>query len=555
MAVEGRNFRQTRVGRALSKRQRSKAKARVMNRLCSCYFCTLLTIYAIFVSALVIPLAFEESSSSSSTTTSSSSSSLAIQNPKECSESDKKIHIIFSTGCNLFQQWQAEVLLNSAKRVGQCGRITRIVSGCEEREDEGGSTGQRWITHQGGKTDQLVPTQDLIKSTNQNLNVHITPMLPESKEFPWWNKPYSIAHFAENGDLRDDEVVMILDPDEFFVHALTQSKGTPLTHVLAHGRTLDMIKEANDGVSSDIATPGHPVAQMYGLGDRWLTLFDREKICGIDSPCTKVSSEEAWTHYSVGPPYILHATDFKKVAPLWLKMMKPVYEADRGDMQADMYAYIMAAAHYNLKHTRLEHFMVSDVGAAELEAWPWVEKIDSMSCQDPTINYPASSFPPFNSAQNSPLIPALIHAAQHYKAVYPKTGETWNFHKGHIPGQILDCEQPLVVSPPDDLFNVQTNNRDKRSAFMVCWMTYTINRAVLEYRKQFCTKKHLPEEKQEPKGGIVGIEQGGGGAGGGGVSEYYNSAKCIRLVVFRHQVVPPCNNANPDCYPLANRVC
>eukprot|EP00466_Bigelowiella_natans_P018878 jgi/Bigna1/79624/fgenesh1_pg.64_\ len=404
-----------------------------------------------------------------------------------------------------------------------------------------------------------------------------------------WNKPYSIAHFAENGDLRDDEVVMILDPDEFFVHALTQSKGTPLTHVLAHGRTLDMIKEANDGVSSDIATPGHPVAQMYGLGDRWLTLFDREKqIHGNmtfdnddydnddgDDNGDFDDEEEIMSHdkgdytnlssciYSVGPPYILHATDFKKVAPLWLKMMKPVYEADRGDMQADMYAYIMAAAHYNLKHTRLEHFMVSDVGAAELEAWPWVEKIDSMSCQDPTINYPASSFPPFNSAQkggkiystifffrsSSPLIPALIHAAQHYKAVYPKTGETWNFHKGHIPGQILDCEQPLVVSPPDDLFNVQTNNRDKRSAFMVwwvCWMTYTINRAVLEYRKQFCTKKHLPEEKREPKGGIVGIEQGGGGAGGGGVSEYYNSAKCIRLVVFRHQVVPPCNNANPE---------
>lgn len=41
------------------------------------------------------------------------------------------IHIVFSTGCNLFQHWQAEVLMYSHMKVSQKGKITRVVSGCD----------------------------------------------------------------------------------------------------------------------------------------------------------------------------------------------------------------------------------------------------------------------------------------------------------------------------------------------------------------------------------------------------------------------------------------
>ena len=44
---------------------------------------------------------------------------------------DDDIHIVFSTGCNLFQHWQAEVVLFSHLKVGQGGKITRVVSGCD----------------------------------------------------------------------------------------------------------------------------------------------------------------------------------------------------------------------------------------------------------------------------------------------------------------------------------------------------------------------------------------------------------------------------------------
>jgi len=537
--------------RSFGKKKRLQSKSKTLNVLCGCYFCALVSIYVVFLVFLVVPMIFYDPAAQTPL-----GGSLPVASgggtPDHCTEEDKKIHIIFSTGCNLFQHWQSEVLLNTAMKVGQCGRITRIVSGCEEREDEGEGTGKRWITHQGGKTDQLVPTTELKLSSHPNFEVHVTPMVPESKEFPWWNKPYSIAHFSEHAKLKDDEIIVILDPDEFFIHALSNN-GSPYSHIIATNG-VDEATKARAEFGLDVAKRGQPVAQAYGLGPRWLTLFDREKVCGKGSHCTQVQGREAENKYSVGPPYILHVDDFKKVAPKWLELMKPVYEADRGDMQADMYAYIMSAAHYRLPHTKLNHYMVSDVGCEDLEGWKWVEALPSMSCQNPRNDFPIGKFPPFAPSKESPLIPHLLHAAQHYKATHPKTGELWNIHKGHIPGQILDCDQPLIVSPPDDLFSLQVDKRQKRAAFMICWLTFAINEAVLDYRKKFCTNP-LPVEKQEPAGGIHGVTQGGGGVGGGGESENYNSAKCVRMVVHRSEV-PQCDSkTDPYCYPLAKKVC
>ena len=59
---------------------------------------------------------------------------------------------------------------------------------------------------------------------------------------------------------------------------------------------------------------------------------------------------------------------------------------------------------------------------------------------------------------------------------------------------------------------------------MVCALTHIVNRAALEYRQKFC-----------PGG--------------------YNKQKCVRMVVA-HSQVPRCKSpGNPDCYPLAKRVC
>ena len=45
-------------------------------------------------------------------------------------------HIIFSTDCGTFQDWQSLIVFHSASLAGQKGPITRIASGCDEEKKE-----------------------------------------------------------------------------------------------------------------------------------------------------------------------------------------------------------------------------------------------------------------------------------------------------------------------------------------------------------------------------------------------------------------------------------
>lgn len=57
-----------------------------------------------------------------------------------------------------------------------------------------------------------------------------------------------------------------------------------------------------------------------------------------------MSSVDAISGYSVGPPYILHVRDWARVINLWVKMCPEVYARHPGIL-AEMYGYCIAAAH------------------------------------------------------------------------------------------------------------------------------------------------------------------------------------------------------------------
>ena len=44
----------------------------------------------------------------------------------------ENVHVVFSTDCTPYQDWQSLVVFHSAVVVGQRGPITRIASGCDE---------------------------------------------------------------------------------------------------------------------------------------------------------------------------------------------------------------------------------------------------------------------------------------------------------------------------------------------------------------------------------------------------------------------------------------
>merc|ERR550514_2024381 len=150
-------------------------------------------------------------------------------------------------------------MLNRAKKVNQKGSITHIVVGCEESEADGVKTADRMLSRPPGPGDALVEQETWKRSTNERVNVHFAPAVPEAKTFPWFNKPFSFYHWRKNVEPKE-RVIAIIDPDEFFLEPLTQGvkKKDDLIHHLP--------SFLEDGVT-DVVQPGMAVAQMYGFGD------------------------------------------------------------------------------------------------------------------------------------------------------------------------------------------------------------------------------------------------------------------------------------------------
>lgn len=386
---------------------------------------------------------------------------------------DDDTHVIFSTGCNMYQQWQSELLLFSHVKSGQKGKITRIVSGCDDKAE---LAHRSFVNHPGGGLDKIAEQDSLHKSLNPNFDLHFTPAYEGSKEFPWFNKPFSIEDWAKKGKHNPTSgVVVILDPDEIFLGTVTQHP-QPLSKLLYHG--------IPEGEVTNVVKPKRPVAQMYGLGGSWVNKFDRNDICGQDAPCTKVNEKDASNYYSVGPPLMIHMADIAPLSGLWAQYMRPVFKITPGDILTDMWAYIMGAANLEMPHVRLDHFMVSDIESGIGEGWRFVDEWESsgMSCDDPQM-------------PEGKNIPTFLHFAHNYRAD-DKDGNRWMFHKGHVPGNILDCDVPILKAPPDDLYRTQTNTRQKRSAWMLCNLYSRVNGMLKAYKKKFCPAEKVNLEER-----------------------------------------------------------
>jgi peptidyl serine alpha-galactosyltransferase len=93
--------------------------------------------------------------------------------------------------------------------------------------------------------------------------------------------------------------------------------------------------------------------------------LNRTRICGEQSPCLRVPDERTGSRlYSVGAPYLLESGDLLRLTRSWVAFVPRVYESFP-DLLAEMFAYSMAAAHQQLPHLRVDHFMVSNIDVDE----------------------------------------------------------------------------------------------------------------------------------------------------------------------------------------------
>ena len=152
---------------------------------------------------------------------------------------------------------------------------------------------------------------------------------------------------------------------------------------------------------------------------------------------------------------------------------------------AEMYSYVIACAYYDLKHQYL-FSMLSDPGSSGS-----MENVDNLNfgfVENAQNDVRDESYHEFH----------IIHFCQGFWLGKTRNEGTirnggWNFHKGHVPQEILyNCEIPLMVLLDDkdkELIEMMKNrdtSKDNRHYWMLYHLYKYIDEAVLNYRLKYC---------------------------------------------------------------------
>jgi peptidyl serine alpha-galactosyltransferase len=263
---------------------------------------------------------------------------------------EPEIHIVFSTGCSMWQDWQSYAFFYHAMVHQPNADVTRVASGCKN------------------ETEAKSVFEQFIQPMSKRFHLHLTPgyaELVKGKSYKFFNKPYGLLHWMRHGLKLDEnvqeleKVFIILDPDEFIIRPFVVDY-THETEIYADGPVL------HTRVSH-----GKPMAQRYGFGAHFIFRTKLAELLNLTELSS--SSVRAWdheqvkNHYVAGPPYIATGRDMYAIVQLWAKIVVPLYQV-QNDFLAEMYAYSAAAWHLNLPHQLLRSFMVSVPGGAG-EGW------------------------------------------------------------------------------------------------------------------------------------------------------------------------------------------
>jgi hypothetical protein len=391
-------------------------------------------------------------------------------------EGQEDVHLVFSTGCSVFQDWQSYGFFFQAWQSGHEGHVTRVASGCEEEDAQ-----QLLLDH-----DRLI-----VKGMSDRFHLHLTPdysksTIPE-KDYKFFNKPMGLRHWMENGlgfsanqsrmgtaSKLEDTLFVILDPDQFVTQPFRRE----------YGRDAQLWATTPSQAKVKIER-GKPMAQLYGLGARWKENINATFILNsATAPSTLRSwnTEDILNHYSAGPPYMAMGSDMYKIVYTWAEMVVPVYHLTKTHL-SEMIAYAVAAAHLNLPHQLSRTFMLSNAFARS-ESWAWVDEQRPVQVCQP---------------QPAKITPLVIHYCQEYFL------GPYYFFKYYVPKNqpavFLSCEHELFAQPPvNDVIATKYNSsvtRDgkrhdlepqsaQRMAYMLCQVLPRMNAIARHFKSQEC---------------------------------------------------------------------
>lgn len=299
-----------------------------------------------------------------------------------------------------------------------------------------------------------------------------------------------MKHWLENnfgykyeGDIStpyDDDIVILVDPDMLMQRPFVNDfSGFPNSIWRTH------FQNHPDEIYHKVSH-GHPMAQDYSFASAWLTSGNIKanlvNIVGPDSPVLRTSKQEAKTFFPAGPPYILTARDFYRVAYHWSIFLPRIFDYFDGFM-AEMYGYCMASAHLGLKHQMASGFMISNVKMSGGEGWSFLKDVEEDACK---------------TSKYSETVPHVIHFCQRYSI-----GDYF-LSKYKLPTDFLSCDFPLLELPPEDIAATATYShygdgsyfqwddgvshpeQKYRHTFMVCSLMSGLNQAATFYKDHHC---------------------------------------------------------------------
>jgi peptidyl serine alpha-galactosyltransferase len=416
----------------------------------------------------------------------------------------------------VFDIGQTYVLFHQLWRVGQTGHVTRIVSGCTNRQEEEVMryTFERQI-------------RNGIPTGKNRFHLHITP--DYSKEVPGvtyypLNKPFGVLHWMEHVlkmpetlTQYNDTMFVILDPDQVIVRPFRSRNFSQDFHA-SRWRKYNSNTYFEFNATPHILKAGHPYSQFYAIGVDWMKGLNTDLQRVVDAAWKSMENNPAftddmrtssylynwteldmWDYYSAGAPYIALGLDMYRITKVWAAVSVPVYELTTNPI-SEMYAYSTAAAHLSLPHDLGYQFMISNTGATWLEGWNLIDEMAPLDiCQHTWSDWNDKKNVEFRTQ-----LPYVLHYCQEY------AHGPYYFFKYFMSNDFLTCAHPLLMDPSEfdrnstdsqqslvGSFNKPTFRTNsgfssvpevdrKRHVFMLCHLIPRINEAATYWKENHC---------------------------------------------------------------------